>query len=642
MGSVGRRLQAALLLLVLLFFGYVGGQLVVGERLQDRHTARVARLEAARDANVAALQHMTDAETGVRGFQLTGEAEFLQPYDRGRVGVYTSFNAVAANTGDPAVHRLLDRERAIATEWLTTYAAPIVAAGAAEPQEAVTKHGKDLFDRLRSGNAAVDSAIQAQQARTADAGRRRQRVAEVLFESLGALLVAGTVLVALWSRRMLLAPLGHIRDTLHRLAGGELSARAVPTGPPELREVIGTLNHLAAETERLHTADRARFQRTELRQAVAVELRDPREPAVTARRVAAMIGAALHADAVHGRVHLDATRVLEVCWPQDSAALSGRTVKDVLAAEPGVALDVPHLQGACAVAMADDGDCPPGLLYVARPAGPPWTDDERRLLGTLAREIDHAVRQCRLHDRQSRLIADLRLLDERKDAFVSTVTHELRTPLTSILGYTEMLNDGDGGELSALQQRGVAAILRNAHRLHATVADLLLLDKTGAAIGSGQPVAEPVDLATVLAAVHTRFAVVAESRGITLTGATESALVHGDAARLERAISNLVDNAVKFTGAGGHVTYRVAAQGGSVLLTVTDTGIGIPAGDLPGLFTPFHRAGNAMARAVQGPGLGLAIVRTIVTEHGGTVTTQSEVDRGSTFTVTLPGPGSPR
>jgi signal transduction histidine kinase len=117
--------------------------------------------------------------------------------------------------------------------------------------------------------------------------------------------------------------------------------------------------------------------------------------------------------------------------------------------------------------------------------------------------------------------------------------------------------------------------------------------------------------------------------------------VRGEGTRLELMLRKLVENAIKFTPAGGRFALRLAAEGPNVVVTVTDTGMGIPAGDLAGLFTPFHRAANAMDQAVQGPGLGLAIVRTIVTEHGGTVAASSEVGRGSAFTVTLPAIGAP-
>ncbi|HEU4348371.1 MAG TPA: HAMP domain-containing sensor histidine kinase, partial [Actinoplanes sp.] len=116
----------------------------------------------------------------------------------------------------------------------------------------------------------------------------------------------------------------------------------------------------------------------------------------------------------------------------------------------------------------------------------------------------------------------------------------------------------------------------------------------------------------------------------------EPVRVSGDAGQLQRMMRNLVENAIKFTRPGGRVAFRLTARDGEAVLTVTDTGIGIPAGDQPGLFTPFHRGTNAMDQAVQGSGLGLAIVANIVAEHGGTVNVRSRVGEGSTFTVTLP------
>jgi signal transduction histidine kinase len=183
------------------------------------------------------------------------------------------------------------------------------------------------------------------------------------------------------------------------------------------------------------------------------------------------------------------------------------------------------------------------------------------------------------------------------------------------------------------QQRGVTAILRNAYRLNDTVADLLLLDRANNTVGEG---VARVNLAEVAATVRAEFEPPARGRELTLTGEADEVWVDGDVRQLERVLRNLLDNAMKFTGPGGVIGYRLRAVGTAAVLTVTDTGIGIPEADLAGLFTPFHRAVNAMDRAVQGSGLGLAIVRNIVAEHGGTVLAESQLGQGSTFTVTLP------
>ncbi|MEV4640059.1 ATP-binding protein [Actinoplanes sp. NPDC049548] len=628
-----RRANAAFVVLVTLFVAVVIVQIVVDDRLRVQHAEHTTRLERARDANTAVLQHLTDAETGVRGFQLTGEPAFLEPYQHGRVGAFTSFDRVAAEITDPDVRRLLDEERASASQWLYAYATPIVIAGEADPGYSRTERGKALFDRIRTANAAVDEAIAAEQRSYAARSRRESGLAQILFAGLGAVLLAVAVVLGLWGRRSLVGPLEHMRLTLDRLAGGELSARAVPSGPKEMRAVIGTLNRLAAETERLHAADQARLVRTELRQAVALELRDNADAALSSRRVVRLIGEALGADAIHGRICVDAAGGVEVCWPDAVPLLPPQAVTRVLSGEPGVVMTLPDVPGMLAVPLGGDADCPPGLLCVVRHDRPDWSAEDRLLLATVAREIDHAVRQYRLNYRQERLIAEMRVLDERKDAFVATVTHELRTPLTSILGYTEMLTEGDAGDLNPMQQRGLSAILRNAHRLHETVSDLLLLDRANHVMSDG---AVAVDLAAVASTVQAEFAPVAGARGVGLTGEADGVEVAGDARQLERVLRNLLDNAVKFTGTGGHVSYRVHADGDVAVMAVTDTGIGIPDADLPGLFTPFHRAANAMDRAVQGSGLGLAIVRTIVTEHGGTVSVESKLDRGSTFTVRLP------
>ncbi|WP_433361728.1 ATP-binding protein [Actinoplanes sp. CA-142083] len=627
--NLQRRVAAGFGVLCVLFLALVALQLVVGDRLQARHEERVGRIERMIDENRQFLQYMTDAETGVRGFQLTGERAYLMPYDSGRAGAFVALNRLgAAAAGADDLGGLVTAERVAGDRWLYAYAIPIVNAGVADADAGRAAHGKAIFDQLRAANAAVSAELEAERVAVVAADRRDIRRLHLLFGLL-AVLVIGTGLGVAWlHERHLVRPLEHVRHTLRRLADGERSARARPSGPPEMRAVMGTLNDLAAETERLITAEQARAATGELRQHVAAELRSDLTPAEAGERVAHIVAEALGGDAVHGQVSLGHAAGVTVSWPPDAPPLDAALVREIRAGQPYA---VRELAGGLAVALSGDDDCPPGVILVAR-AGP-WSESERDLLDNLAREIDHGVRQARLRLSQSRLISDLRVLDEQKDVFVSTVTHELRTPLTSILGYTEMLTDGADGDLSPAQRRGLSAILRNAHRLQATVSDLLLLDRTNESIG-GEP--GPVDLAAMVAGVHDDTAPSARAKNVGSHLEADPVWVHGDAVQLERALRKLVDNAIKFTPAGGRFELRLASHGANAVLTVTDTGMGIPADDLPGLFTPFHRATNAMDQAVQGPGLGLAIVRNIVIDHGGTVAARSSLGNGSTFTVTLP------
>ena len=628
MESVQRRVGVGIAVLLALFVALMAVQLVVGEALQITRLRHADQLDQALEANKDILQHMTDAETGVRGFQLTGERTFLAPYDSGRVGAFTAFERVAALSRDGEVQRLLTVERQAASHWLYAYAIPIVNAGIADRDDRRAARGREWFNDIRSANAAVDVAIRAEQESVAAADRRRARTVQVLFGGLAIAFIAIALLMAAALQRHQLAPLEHIRRTLQRLASGDRSARAVPSGTSELRAVIGTLNELAAETERLLADEQARTRRTELRQAVAAELRSRRDLGQTALRVAELLAGEFGAEAVHGRVAVEEGAGVNVRWPAGADAIPADVAEDILAGRTGEA--AAPMPGAVAVPLGGDEDCPPGLLLLVRRDRPEWTVEERQQLEAVAREIEYAARQQRLQMRQARLIQELRALDGRKDDFVATVTHELRTPLTSILGYAEMLGEDD--DLTARQRRGLEAILRNAVRLHNTVADLLLLDPAAQRDRS----TSPVDLAAVASAVAAEVITAAQAKGVLLTVDATSAWVSGDAEQLERAVRNLLDNAVKFTPAGGSITCRVTGAGPSAGLEITDTGIGVPPADQPGLFTPFHRGANAMDQAVQGSGLGLAIVRNIVTEHGGAISVRSAPGSGSTFTVTLP------
>jgi two-component system phosphate regulon sensor histidine kinase PhoR len=625
-----RRVAGGFALLCALFLALVVLQLVIGGRLRAGHEQRVDRLLQLLEDNHHVLQSMTDAETGVRGFQLTGDQAFLQPYESGRREAFAALDRMDAGATSLVVEGLIRDERATATRWLDGYGIPIVAAGVADTDPGLAADGKRLFDGIRAANDVVNRELDAERAVVVRAERRDTRVVELSFGVLAALVLLTGIGIAGMHQRHLLRPLEHIRLTLRRLADGDHSARARSAGPAEMRAVIGTLNELAAETERLITAERARGLLGELRQRVAAELRRGQDFGEKGRRVAQIMVEALHGDAAYGRVTTSRGAGLAVCWPPDAPALGAELIRHIRSGEPGA---VHELEAGLAVALDGDDDCPPGLVLVTRSSGAVWTEAERVLLAALCREIDHAVRQERLRQRQARLIGELRLLDEQKDVFVSTVTHELRTPLTSILGYTEMLTDGDAEGLSPVQSRSLAAILRNALRLQATVADLLLLDPADERIGAGPA---PVDLAAMLAGVHDAAAAAARAKNVAGVLDAAPVWVLGDGPRLETAFRKLVDNAIKFTPAGGRFELRLSADGERATLTVTDTGMGIPADDLPGLFTPFHRAANAMDQAVQGPGLGLAIVRDIVTGHGGTVGARSEVGRGSVFTVTLP------
>lgn len=249
--------------------------------------------------------------------------------------------------------------------------------------------------------------------------------------------------------------------------------------------------------------------------------------------------------------------------------------------------------------------------------------------------------QVHLTSAQAENLRRLEELDRQKDAFLSTVSHELRTPLTSIAGYAEMLSDGEAGSLTQEQLRLVEVIDRNTRRLQNLIEDMLILTQIDAA--DVVPARDDVDLARIARIVVEDLAPSALRADITVTvDAPTRALVEGDPDHLERALTNLVSNALKFTPAGGTVDVGVEATDGRVVATVADSGIGIPDVQKNELWGRFFRASNAVTASVPGTGLGLSIVAAIVSEHGGTIDVDSREGEGATFRVAMPaiGPGS--
>jgi two-component system, OmpR family, phosphate regulon sensor histidine kinase PhoR len=235
-----------------------------------------------------------------------------------------------------------------------------------------------------------------------------------------------------------------------------------------------------------------------------------------------------------------------------------------------------------------------------------------------------------LHD-----VSELRRLERVKTEFVANVSHELRTPLTCIRGYLETLLDGALEEPTHARRFLEVASL-HADRLNRLVDDLLQLSN----IETGRVTLVPVDLnvADVATAALAIFERQAAQTGVTLADQVPTGLrVRADRDRLAQILLNLVDNAVKFTPAGGRVTVSAApTAAGTVEVRVTDTGIGIPSIDLPRLTERFYRVDKTRSRELGGTGLGLAIVKHLVQAHGGELKIESEVGRGTVIAFTLP------
>ncbi|HAM28194.1 MAG TPA: PAS domain-containing sensor histidine kinase [Microbacteriaceae bacterium] len=228
-----------------------------------------------------------------------------------------------------------------------------------------------------------------------------------------------------------------------------------------------------------------------------------------------------------------------------------------------------------------------------------------------------------------------------KDEFVGLISHELRTPLSSILGYLELMRDDDESPLSDEQLQYLGVAERNAHRLLRLVGDLLFT----AQVASGKFPLDvgKVTLSDVVTAAVQSAGPVAAAAGVELLIELpgKPVVVRGDAVRLGQACDNLISNAVKFTPRGGTVTVALGSTAEDAIVSVRDTGMGIPESELDQLYARFFRASTATRNAVPGVGLGLTITKAIVTAHEGALDVESEEGVGTLFSMSLPLPREP-
>ncbi len=238
--------------------------------------------------------------------------------------------------------------------------------------------------------------------------------------------------------------------------------------------------------------------------------------------------------------------------------------------------------------------------------------------------------------REHEVVERLTQLDRDRTDFVSSVTHELRTPVTSMLGYIELLDDGDAGPLNPDQMRMLDAIGRNSRRLLSRIEDLLTV--SGVEAGAIRLDVAPLSVQALVDSATGAMMPAMRERGLTLLVdvADDVDTIVGDAEKLDRVLINLLGNATKFTAEGGRIALQARRDGETLDITVADTGIGIPPDEQPRVFERFFRSSNAQELAVPGTGLGLAIVKNIVDLHGGTITLESSPGVGTEVTVTLP------
>jgi signal transduction histidine kinase len=261
-----------------------------------------------------------------------------------------------------------------------------------------------------------------------------------------------------------------------------------------------------------------------------------------------------------------------------------------------------------------------------------WTAEDVRLIEGVAQELRVAITAAEAFEQQRRAVGELERLNRAKSDFVSIVSHEFRTPLTGIQGFSEMMANED---LTLEEMREYAGdINKDAQRLNRMINEMLDLDKMES--GRMQLHREPVDLNAIVAETVDLVRPNAPGHRLRVTLDPAVGEVQGDRDKLTQVMTNLLNNAVKYSPNGGEVVVTTRVEGDAVHILVRDHGMGIPKEALQTIFERYGRIESKATRHIQGTGLGLPIVRQIVQLHGGTVWAESSVGEGSVFHVNLP------
>lgn len=325
----------------------------------------------------------------------------------------------------------------------------------------------------------------------------------------------------------------------------------------------------------------------------------------------------------------EAVRAGRSIWLESPAARAARY--PLLAAQTA---DTSY--GAWAALPIAVGDRIAGALGLSFAQPQQFGEEDRRLASNLVQQCAQAIERARLYEAERQARADAESAVRVRDTFFSVAAHELRTPLTVLLGQIQLLERRLLRDAAAdeRQRRSVQTIVSQARRLNRMVT--ALLDISRIEQGLLRLDQTPFDLIELLHQVSDEVQSTLSDHTVRLEAPPGPVIVEGDSLRMEQVLQNLIGNAVKYSPAGGEVRVQVEAQSEAVRVSVTDRGIGIPPDALPQLFTRFYRAANVERLGISGMGIGLYVVRQIVTLHGGTVEAVSREGQGSSFTIVLP------
>jgi two-component system phosphate regulon sensor histidine kinase PhoR len=661
--SIGSRLWAGFAVFAVLVGAAATFVLVGASRQQGAIRQLTGEVHALQVATGQLEEDFITSALAVSNYSLTGDRAFLAAYRHARAG-FTVHLARIRRFAHSDLLRYVNAQEGIGADWFNLASVAAALPHGISPATWLTQSAAVTIRLFIEANAALQRHLAVDIHRLTAQSRRSFGIG--LAASGGVLGVAMTLaLVAgLGTLHGITGPLRRLTATLGRLAAGDHAARADVAAAAEIREVALSVNALADESDRLRGEEQEHSRLRALARAAGIRVRENLRAEDVTREACAAIAQGLDSDLTYLRLVRGGRLGPPEGNTEDLRALAGPADPPADAIDWARDLLMNHASLVIQDLGGQDGDRVPShirepllrsgvvsqiltpfgsgsevfgiaVAQRARP-GRQWTVAEIDAFESIAADIGRGLNHARLYEKENHLVAELKSLDRAKSDFLATVSHELRTPLTSIAGYVEMIREQDAGPVTAEQDRMLETVDRNATRLRNQIEDVLTMSKIES--GAFKTVLQPVNLAELITAAVAALQPVAAGEQVTLTspGPGDGLIVNGDASQLDRVLINLISNAVKFTPKGGAICLTADRAGKVAVVSVRDTGIGIPEQDKKALFTRFFRASNAVDQAIPGTGLGLTIVRKIISNHRGEIELQSQEGQGTTVTLRIP------
>lgn len=568
-------------------------------QMRERHRQVAASALELTLGRYRLLTAMTDQDTGLRSFLLTGSERGLDPMVRGR-DAFTAelqrLDTLGPRIVTPDVREQVERQRIAAQRWMLEAADPLVQARRESAAAANDLAGRlplaELFEEFRAVNQAFATWIAERRRREAAETDRDAQLLVGAVVALSLLLIVGWAVVLWQLKRRVRRPLATLVAAAEAVRAGK---RSIAIDLPYCDEFAVMAASLEAMVSAIRRQEAELNSEMRHRDTILEHMAEGLAVAEPDGRIVLLNPAAIYLLGVD-----------EAPDPHEAAAA---VLSRLVACDPH---DEPEIGQA---RVSELGDRSLSIISSPVPAG------EGLDLG-----IVHVIRD----------VTDLERIDRMKSEFIALVSHELRTPLTSIRGFTELILDGDAGPVSDEVASYLTTVRANTDRLVSLVNDLLDISRIEA--GRVTLKMERLELGGLLREAAGMIQPQLSSRRQRLDLRLPGFLprLYADRDRLIQVVTNLLSNAHKYSPDESAISLSAEWRDGAVRLSVTDQGIGISPENQRRLFTKFFRADEGEVRKVHGTGLGLAISRALVEMHGGHIEVQSRPGGGSTFTVVLP------